>query len=196
MFDRIRSFGSDGEPEEPDNFVNPDELKTPLPLDVVMRAHKHCTKNEILSENDRDLVTVLNAVQIYIDNHELLDKPGNAFFEDLVQAFDNSKSLRVPLKLQGNTLFAVILDEGYQALKDDLDLTQNEINAVRDAHHIYADTAGLSKWAYEVNILAIHVSDARRQGLVNASEAVANVAESVPDPDAEQDHPDKEIIDI
>lgn len=179
MLEKFPGFGGDEE-TAPDYAVEPSELETPLPPEAVIRAQQHVEANDILSDKDRNLVTLLNAVQTYIDNHEYMDQPGNGFYEDLLDAFNNPKSLRRPLKLTDDTLFVVILSEGYQAFREDLTLTSREINAIRDAHHIYADMEGLSEWTFQMNVLAIAVSETERTALIEESASIAEVADTDP----------------
>lgn len=145
--------GGDGEETSEDPDIDPARLRTPLDPETVLRAQDHA--EEILEPEDRDLIQLLNGVQNYVDQLEYVDKPGNAFFEQLVEEFNDEASLRAPILVRDHELLCVLGGEGWADIQEALDLSDREVRAARDAHQLYAEDCGVAEYASIVAVIAV-----------------------------------------
>lgn len=157
---RIKDYFEDNDDisEEPVREV-PEfpHLVTPVSPLVIQEASEHAD----LPEDDPDLHEILNAVQRYVENHEYQNRPGNAFYERLVEEFNTPYSLREPIGIKDGELFFTILAEGWKQIGSDIGLNERQLRAVRDAHQLYADTSGFSEYGPLVNVMAIKINSRR-----------------------------------
>lgn len=154
------------------------ELQTPVSREAITEARSTIT-DDVLAENDRSLVELLNTVQQYIDNQEYVDRPGNAFVERLVEDINDRNSLRRLLVVGDQEILVIIGADGWAQMTDELGLNDREAIAVRDAHHMYAETRGLAEYVTQVNILAIRMYDERLRAFLEEIEpAHADMSEA------------------
>lgn len=153
------------------------ELKTPISPEVIEEAREYTD----LRESDRSLIELLNTVQLYVRNHEYADRRGNAFLEKLVQNFNDPHSLREPIEIGDDELIFVVLAEGWAEIGSDLNFSDRELYAVREAHQLYADRQGHSEYGSLLNVMTIKVADSRMQNLI---EVLSNAPVEHPEPQA------------
>lgn len=145
---------------------------TAVPPEIIARAEK--SMGDELADSPHDLETLLDAVQNFVWSKEYASRRGNAFFEQIVQDFNDSESLRRPVLFRDGELFCVILAEGWADIGEQVTidgkqgLSANELRAVTNAHQLYADDVGLSEYSAALNIMAINVrNEGRLRSLVD-----------------------------
>lgn len=158
------------EDEDPDIPAELENLQTPVHPRAMLEAADHAP----LTDQDGTLPELLEAVQRYVDNHELQDRPGNAFYERLVEHFQDDNSLIEPVGVRENELCFVLTAEMWADIQGDIEFSDREIQAVRDAHQLHADHVGYDDHAALVNVISVGVRDRRLQSIIE----VANIPPS------------------
>lgn len=163
VFDRL--FGS-GEGDGDDDLA---DTRTPLPPAAIREAQSHV--GDRLTDQEHDLPALLEAVQEYVDQQEYSDRPGNAFFEQVVQDFNDPQSLREPLRVTDDELLFIAGAEGWARVAEETGLTDTEMLAVRDAHQLYANREDFEAYSPLVNVMAVSMDDVDRvRELVQAAD--------------------------
>lgn len=173
MLDRLRQalgFSSEDTTGEADGESTiPAELEglqTPVHPRALLKAAQHAP----LTESDRPLPELLEAIQRYVDNHEYQERQGNAFYERLVEHFNDDESLIEPVGVRENELTFVMPAEMWADIQSDVGFSDSEIQAVRDAHQLHANRVGYSAHAALVNVLSVRVRDRRLQSLIDVTD--------------------------
>jgi hypothetical protein len=175
---------------EPDPDLMPPEgvLDAPVSRLAVAVARE---QNPSLRERSRadDLVDVLNDIQRWIDNQEYTDRRGNAFFEQLVEDFNDQSTLRRPVLVDEGPEWAelmfVVLREGWVAIQEELGLLDEEVKAARDAHQLYASERGLAQYAETVCVMTVRLRPPRVLSIMQASDPTPDVTDLYPGEDTE-----------
>lgn len=175
---------------EPDPDLMPPEgvLDAPVSRSAVAVARE---QNPSLRERSRadDLVDVLNDIQRWIDNQEYTDRRGNAFFEQLVEDFNDQSTLRRPVLVDEGPEWAelmfVVLREGWVAIQEELGLLGEEVKAARDAHQLYASERGLAQYAETVCVMTVRLRPPRVLSIIQASDPTPDVTDLYPGEDTE-----------
>jgi hypothetical protein len=161
------------------DFMPPEgSLESPVSRAAVAVARE---QNPDLRERGRadDLVEVLNRIQQWVENHEYQNRRGNAFFERLVQDFNDDGALRRPaLVSEGEEwaeLIFVVLAEGWADIQDELDLLEEEVRAARDAHQLHAVDRGLAEYSSLVCLMAVRVRPPRAISILEESDPAPDI---------------------
>lgn len=136
------------------------ELRTPLSPSAIYEAQE--LVGDRLTEQKRSLPELLVMVQEYVDQQEYSRQPGNAFFEQLVQDFNDPQSLREPIRVTDDELLFIVGAEGWARIAEELGFTDTEALAVRDAHQLYCNSEGYAEYGPLVNVMAVTIDDADR----------------------------------
>jgi hypothetical protein len=200
MFDTLNPLSSSNDSEspaiapntqlEPDPDLMPPEgvLDAPVSRSAVAVARE---QNPSLRERSRadDLVDVLNDIQRWIDNQEYTDRRGNAFFEQLVEDFNDQSTLRRPVLVDEGPEWAelmfIVLREGWVAIQEELGLLDEEVKAARDAHQLYASERGLAQYAETVCVMSVRLRPPRALSIMQASDPTPDVTDLYPGDDPE-----------
>jgi hypothetical protein len=132
---------------------------SPIPDSIISAVETE--HEEALAESSHTLRALANSVQRYIWSTEYANRPGNAFFEQLAHEFNQPSSLREPIRVEDNVLFANILAEGWADIASNTTisgrsgLTAAETKAVRDAHARFAEQYGLGGYTHNANVCVI-----------------------------------------
>lgn len=174
---------------DPNLEPSPSDLSTPVSPTAIAKAREEHSSDD--RDATRDLVDVLNSIQMWIDNHEYVDRPGNAFFEQLVEDFNDNSTLREPVLVDGDELVFVLLAEGWAEIQAELDLMDEEVTAARDAHQLHAREKGLAEYTPLVNVMAVRTTTERVTEIVEQTDAPLDGIQLAPLP---VDYP-KELTD-
>lgn len=152
--DRFRNLLG-GAPETERAEVRTEDLQTPLDEGAIREAAQEIP----LEDSDWTLTDLLDAAQMWVEQFGYDEHSGNAFFEQLATQFSDPSHLRKPVRISESRLWFVMLAEGYADMQDDLELTDEEVRAIRDAHHIYAEREGLEEYVTNTNLMCVRVRE-------------------------------------
>lgn len=149
-----------------DSELGAGELNTPIPKDVIKQAKEET--EHILSENDDDLVDVLENIQRRIDRAHRTDgsKHYNEILDKLVGNLpeDNLYSLAL---MRDRLLVFVAGAEMWGWMKDEISLSDNEARAARDAHQLFIEQER-PEYAATISVMAVNVETTYLRQIENA----------------------------
>jgi len=151
------------------------ELETPISPGIVAEARQEASLPAV--EGGMSLVEVLNEIQLWTEQQEYAEPPGNAFLEDLVTKFRDDDSLSEPVRVVDGEVTYILLAEGWAEIQRELDLYDAEVEAARDAHQLYASAVGLDAYAAGVNLLTIQTTPPRAKELLEQTDTFVEQVE-------------------